>query len=130
MKILITLFVLFLFPTTLKAEAYNDVDEFYNQCKPLIDVIYSDTLSLGDIDNMDSQINLMSGVCLGYFLGLIEGVQIGWQSKAKGDSFCENKYNALELVKIFAEDIEVSSNKRREKLTSYIYDLLLNKICN
>ena len=130
MKILITLFVLFLFPTTLKAEAYNDVDEFYNQCKPLIDVIYSDTLSLGDIDNMDSQTNLMSGVCLGYFLGLIEGMQIGWQSKANGDSFCENKYNALELVKIFAEDIEVSSNKRREKLTSYIYDLLLNKICN
>ena len=130
MKILITLFVLFLFPTTLKAEAYNDVDEFYNQCKPLIDVIYSDTLSLGDIDNMDSQTNLMSGVCLGYFLGLIEGVQIGWQSKVNGDSFCENKYNALELVKIFAEDIEVNSNKRREKLTSYIYDLLLNKICN
>ena len=130
MKKLLLILALFSYPITVKAEAYKDVDEFYNQCKPLIDIIYSDTLSLGEIDNMDSLTNLMSGVCLGYFLGLIEGLQIGWTSKKDGKEYCENNYNALELVKIFAEDIKMNSEKRSENPRQYFYNLLFDKVCN
>ena len=80
MKKLLLILIFFFYSSTLKAEAYKDVNEFYTQCQPLIDIIYSETKSLGDIENMDTQINLMSGVCIGYFLGLLEGHQIGWTS--------------------------------------------------
>ena len=129
MKKLIAILLLFYYPTILKAEAYKNVDEFYNQCKPLIELIYSETESLRDIENMDTQINLMSGVCIGYFLGLVEGHQIGWTSKRDGEKFCINNYNALELIKQFAEDIQMNSEQRDEKLRQYFYNFLHDKIC-
>ena len=130
MKKLLLILILFFYSSTLKAEAYKDVDEFYTQCQPLIDIIYSETKSLEDIENMDTQINLMSGVCIGYFLGLLEGHQIGWTSNKDGEKFCMNTYNALELIKIFAEDIQMNSEKRNENLRQYFYNLLSDKVCS
>jgi len=127
MKTLVTIF-LFLYSSTLEAEAYKNVDEFYNQCKPIIDLISSDNLS--QIENEDTQTNLMSGVCIGYFLGLVEGHQVGWISKGEGEEYCENPYNALNLIQIFEEDIRKFPDKKNENLSDYFYNLLLEKICN
>ena len=32
----------------------------------------------------------MSGVCLGYIMGMLEGVQVGWASNRDGEKYCDN----------------------------------------
>ena len=79
MKIyLVSLILVIVFSGTLNANAYEDVNEFYDQCLALKEIVENDNLD--EIENMDSESVLMSGVCLGYIMGMLEGVQVGWAS--------------------------------------------------
>ena len=51
---------------------------------PLIEIVENDNLD--EIENMDSESVLMSGVCLGYIMGMLEGVQVGWASNRDGEN--------------------------------------------
>ena len=63
---------------------------------PLKEIVENDNLD--EIDNMDSESVLMSGVCLGYIMGMLEGVQVGWASNRDGEKYCENIDGRLGFV--------------------------------
>ena len=128
MKIhLVSLFLVIVFSETLHANAYENVNEFYDQCMPLKEIVENDNLD--EIENMDSESVLMSGVCLGYIMGMLEGVQVGWASNRDGEKYCDNTKNVMDIFKLFIKDLKVNPTQKNSGLQNYFYNFLYDQIC-
>ena len=112
---------------TSHANAYEDVNEFYDQCMPLIEIVENDNFD--EIDNMDSESVLMSSVCLGYIMGMLEGVQVGWASNRDVEKYCDNTKNVMDIFKLFTQDLKANPAQKNSDLQNFFYNFLYSQIC-
>lgn len=127
MKFLLILFILFC-SLSVKSETFKNVYELHQQCKDVINSVNNNDFS--NFDDADSTSILESGICMGYFAGIVEGHQIGWSSANSGEKYCKNSNTIFELIKIFDRHFNLNPNSRDENVRSYFYDLFLNNICD
>ena len=130
MKFLITFIFLFL-SSTVFSETFDNVDDLYKNCKDVINSINNNNdFSFFYEQETKADKVVSAGMCIGYFAGIVEGHQIGWSSADFGNEYCDNSKTIFEIISIFENDYSLKPEAHSDNVRPYLYDLMINQICN